>query len=64
MMRAGSFIEVIEQRQGLKVACVEEIAFNKGYIDAEQVLRLAQPLHSNGYGKYLVDLVKGQGKMP
>jgi glucose-1-phosphate thymidylyltransferase len=64
MMRAGSFIEVIEQRQGLKVACVEEIAFNKGYIDAEQVLRLAQPLNSNGYGKYLVDLVECQGKMP
>ena len=64
MMRAGSFIEVIEQRQGLKVACVEEIAFNKGYIDAEQVLRLAKPLRSNGYGKYLVDLVEYQGKMP
>ncbi len=64
MMRAGSFIEVIEQRQGLKVACIEEIAFNKGYIDAEQVLRLAKPLRSNGYGKYLVDLVEYQGKMP
>jgi glucose-1-phosphate thymidylyltransferase len=64
MMRASSFIEVIEQRQGLKVACVEEIAFNKGYIDAEQVLRLAQPLHSNAYGKYLVDLVECQGRMP
>jgi glucose-1-phosphate thymidylyltransferase len=64
MMRAGSFIEVIEQRQGLKIACVEEIAFNKGYIDAEQVLRLAKPLKSSGYGKYLVDLIEYQGKMP
>lgn len=64
MMRASSFIEVIEQRQGLKVACVEEIAFNQGYIDAEQVLRLAQPLRNNGYGKYLVDLIKHDGRMP
>jgi glucose-1-phosphate thymidylyltransferase len=63
MMRAGSFIEVIEQRQGLKVACLEEIAFNKGYIDAEQVLRLAKPLKSSGYGKYLVDLIEYQAKM-
>jgi glucose-1-phosphate thymidylyltransferase len=64
MMRASSFIEVIEQRQGLKVACVEEIAFNQGYIDAEQVLKLAQPLRNNGYGKYLVDLINNDGRMP
>jgi glucose-1-phosphate thymidylyltransferase len=64
MMRAASFIEVIEQRQGLKVACIEEIAFNQGYIDAEQVLRLARPLRNNGYGKYLVDLIQYDGKMP
>jgi glucose-1-phosphate thymidylyltransferase len=64
MMRAASFIEVIEQRQGLKVACVEEIAFFKGYIDAEQVLRLARPLRNNGYGKYLIDMVAYEGKMP
>jgi glucose-1-phosphate thymidylyltransferase len=57
MMRAGSFIEIIEQRQGLKVACIEEIAYYMGYIDAEQVLRLAQPLRSNGYGQYLIDMV-------
>ena len=57
MMRASSFIEVIEQRQGLKVACVEEIAYRKGYIDAEQVLRLAHPLRHNSYGRYLSDLV-------
>ena len=57
MMRASSFIEVIEQRQGLKVACIEEIAFYMGYIDAEQVLRLAKPLRNNGYGQYLIDMI-------
>jgi len=59
MMRASGFIEVIEQRQGLKVACIEEIAYRKGYIDAEQVLRLAQPLEKNNYGQYLVDMING-----
>jgi len=57
MMRASGFIEVIEKRQGLKVACVEEIAYYMGYIDGEQVLRLAQPLGKNDYGRYLIDLV-------
>jgi glucose-1-phosphate thymidylyltransferase len=62
MMRAGSFIEVIEQRQGLKVACIEEIAFHMGYIDAEQVLRLAQPLSNNRYGQYLIDMIAYESK--
>ncbi len=57
MMQASSFIEVIEQRQGLKVACIEEIAFKMGYIDEEQVMRLAHPLRKNGYGQYLIDMV-------
>jgi glucose-1-phosphate thymidylyltransferase len=57
MMRAGNFIEIIEQRQGLKVACIEEIAYYMGYIDAEQVLRLAQSLRGNSYGQYLIDMV-------
>jgi glucose-1-phosphate thymidylyltransferase len=57
MMRASSFIEILEQRQGLKVACIEEIAYYMGYIDAEQVLRLAQPLRGNNYGRYLIDMV-------
>lgn len=57
MMNAASFIEVIEQRQGLKVACIEEIAYYMGYIDADQVLRLAHPLRNNEYGKYLIDLI-------
>jgi glucose-1-phosphate thymidylyltransferase len=59
MMRASGYIEVIEKRQGLKIACVEEIAYNMGYIDREQVLRLAQPLGKNDYGRYLMDLVNG-----
>lgn len=62
MMRAGSFIEVIEQRQGLKVACIEEIAFHMGYIDDEQVLRLAHPLRNNGYGQYLIDMISYEAK--
>jgi glucose-1-phosphate thymidylyltransferase len=59
MMRASGFIEVIEQRQGLKVACVEEIAYNMGYIDADQVMALAEPLRKNDYGRYLIDLING-----
>jgi len=58
MMQASSFIEVIEQRQGLKVACVEEIAFHMGYIDKEQVERLAHPLRNNGYGQYLMEIAE------
>jgi glucose-1-phosphate thymidylyltransferase len=54
---ASSFIETVEKRQGLKVACPEEIAFRMGYIDAEQLARLAQPLRQNAYGQYLLRLV-------
>jgi glucose-1-phosphate thymidylyltransferase len=64
MMKASAFIEVIEARQGLKVACIEEIAFFKGYIDAEQVLRLAHPLRNNGYGRYLIDMIQYEGQLP
>ena len=59
MMRASGFIEVIEQRQGLKVACIEEIAYRMGYINTEQVLRLAHPLEKNNYGQYLIDIING-----
>jgi len=58
LMNASSFIHAIENRQGLKVACIEEIAYRMGYIDAEQVEKLAAPMMKNGYGKYLIDIIK------
>jgi glucose-1-phosphate thymidylyltransferase len=58
LVEASSYIETIENRQGLKVCCPEEIAFMQGWIDAEQVLRLAAPLAKNAYGQYLQDLVR------
>lgn len=57
LMQASQFVQVIENRQGLKVGCIEEIAYRKGFIDQEQLLRLAQPLLKSGYGSYLLDLV-------
>lgn len=58
LLSAGTFVQTIQARQGLKIACVEEIAYRMGYIDAEQVLRLAKPLAKNGYGRYLQQLVR------
>jgi glucose-1-phosphate thymidylyltransferase len=58
LIEASNFIKTIEQRQGLKVACPEEIAYRKGFINAEQLERLAQPLAKNGYGQYLQRLLK------
>jgi glucose-1-phosphate thymidylyltransferase len=58
LIEASLFIQTIEKRQGLKIACPEEIAYRLGYIDAEQVRRLADPLSKNGYGKYLLDLLR------
>ncbi|MGH7508237.1 MAG: glucose-1-phosphate thymidylyltransferase RfbA [Gemmatimonadales bacterium] len=60
LLQASLFIETIEQRQGLKIACPEEIAFRMGYIDAAQVERLAQPLGKTGYGRYLHQLLQEQ----
>lgn len=60
LLEASAFIETIEKRQGLKVACLEEIAFDMGYISREQVLELARPLEKNQYGQYLLRLVGGQ----
>jgi glucose-1-phosphate thymidylyltransferase len=60
LLEACTFIETIERRQGLKVACIEEVAYHMGFIDAEQVLRLAQPLSKNGYGQYLIQIVEEQ----
>lgn len=58
LIEASNFIEAIENRQGLKVACPEEIAYRMGYIDGEQILKLAQPMINNSYGQYLVNMVK------
>jgi glucose-1-phosphate thymidylyltransferase len=57
LLEASSFIEVIERRQGLKIACPEEIAYRMGYITAEQLMLLAEPLKRNGYGQYLLNVV-------
>lgn len=59
LLEAGQFIATLEQRQGLKVACPEEIAYRAGWIDADQIEQLAQPLLKNGYGQYLIQLLKG-----
>ena len=57
LMQASRFVETIEKRQGLKVACLEEIAFRLKYIDANQLRNLAYPLEKNGYGQYLLNLI-------
>ena len=57
LMQAGTFVQVIEERQGLKVGCIEEVAFNMGFIDKEKLEEIAQPLVKSGYGKYLINLV-------
>ncbi|CAA2951420.1 Glucose-1-phosphate thymidylyltransferase 1 [Enterobacter cloacae] len=59
MIEASNFIATIEERQGLKVSCPEEIAFRRGFIDAEQLRVLAEPLKKTGYGQYLLNLTKG-----
>ena len=58
LMEAGIFVQMIEKRQSHKIACLEEIAYNYGWISKERVLEIAQPLSKNGYGQYLKDLVK------
>lgn len=59
LIEASNFIATIEERQGLKVSCPEEIAYRKGFIDAEQVKKLAEPLKKNAYGQYLLKMIKG-----
>ena len=59
LLRAANFIEAVEQRQGLKVGCIEEVAFQMGYIDREQLARLAEPLKKNEYGRYLLEVASG-----
>jgi len=60
LLEAASFIETIEKRQGLKVACIEEIAYEKGYISQQQLIGLAQPLAKNQYGQYLLKVAEGE----
>ena len=58
LLGASTFIETIETRQGLKVACIEEIAFEQRYITKDQLIQLAQPLAKNQYGQYLLKLIE------
>ncbi|HAP01287.1 MAG TPA: glucose-1-phosphate thymidylyltransferase, partial [Bacteroidetes bacterium] len=58
LMQASQFVQVIEGRQGLKVGCIEEIAWRKNFIDAGQLKKLAEPLLKSGYGNYLMDILE------
>ncbi len=58
LMQASQFVQVIEQRQGIKIACIEEIAFKKGFINKEQLVRVAEPLLKSGYGQYIMNLLQ------
>ena len=58
LSEASTFVEVIEKRQGLKIACLEEIAYKKGWINNEDIIRLAEPMKKNQYGQYLLNLIK------
>ena len=58
LMQAGQFVQVIEERQGLKIGCIEEIAYQMKFIDKEQLRKIAEPLRKSGYGEYLLGLIK------
>lgn len=60
MLQAANFVQTVQQRQGLMIACPEEIAYHLGFIDAEQVMKLARSLEKNHYGQYLIDLIEGK----
>jgi glucose-1-phosphate thymidylyltransferase len=60
LTQAGQFVQVIEERQGLKIGCIEEIAYNMGYIDKDQLRKIAQPLTKSGYGNYLLKVAEQQ----
>ena len=60
LMQASQYVQVIEQRQGIKIACIEEIAYRKGFIAREQLISMAQPLLKSGYGQYLMEVSKEQ----
>jgi len=57
LMQAGQFVQVIEERQGLKIGCIEEVAYRMGFIDSQQLETIAQPLLKSGYGQYLLKSV-------
>jgi len=57
LMQAGQFVQVIEERQGLKIGCIEEVAFRNGFITKEQLSEIAKPLLKSGYGTYLMTLI-------
>ena len=61
LQNASTFIEIVERRQGLKVSCIEEIAFRMGYIGPDQLRELAEPMRKNEYGQYLLDLLENRG---
>jgi glucose-1-phosphate thymidylyltransferase len=58
LMQAGQYVQVIEERQGLKIGCIEEVAYRMGFIDATQLAEIAKPLVKSGYGAYLLNLLK------
>jgi len=58
LMQAGQYVQTIEERQGLAIGCIEEVAFRTGFIDAKQLRKIAEPLQKSGYGNYLLDLIK------
>ena len=58
LMQASQFVQVIEQRQGLKIGCIEEVAYRKGFINADQLKKIATPLLKSGYGQYLLNIIK------
>jgi len=62
LMQASSYVETIEQRQGMGVGCVEAVAYSRGFIDRDQLEKLAKPLLKSGYGKYLMDILEGKSK--
>ena len=57
LMQAAAFVQAVEERQGIKIGCIEEVAFREGFIDADQLRALAEPLRKSGYGEYLLDVL-------